>query len=182
VDTQYAASGYIGDCLGVHVGAAPDACTPAGVGRSSQNAQGHCWAVTYAPSSPDAGPCGPAQGGLAAGVFWQYPANNWNSKPGYPIPPGATKVSFWARGAVGGEVIRFGVGEVPPSTAVDCTDSFYTPSRITLTATWTQYAIPLGSQAAVGGIVSAFDWVIASTDVNPAGVTFYIDDIEWQKL
>ncbi len=47
-----------------------------------------------------------------AGVLWQYPPNNWgNLGGGYPIPPGTTKVSFWARGKDGGEKVHFVSGE-----------------------------------------------------------------------
>jgi hypothetical protein len=115
-----------------------DACTPDGVGRSSANAKGACWKVTYIPFPKPLEP-GPAPGTTKvgtgsgygwAGVFWQYPLNNWgNLGGGYPIPPGATTVSFWARGEVGGEEVRFLSGEGQGALitlAAACSD--YTPT------------------------------------------------------
>ncbi len=100
-------------------GAIGDACSPDGVGRSSGDAKGGCWKVNYAPFpralEPDTSGSMTIGGGPGygwAGAFWQYPANNWGSRGGgYPIPPGATKVSFWARGKDGGELVLFFTGE-----------------------------------------------------------------------
>ena len=41
-----------------------------------------------------------------AGVYWQNPANNWGNKKGGFDLTGMTKLTFWARGAKGGEVIQ----------------------------------------------------------------------------
>ena len=48
-----------------------------------------------------------------AGVYWQNPANNWGSKKGGFDLTGMTKLTFWARGANGGERIEeFNVGGI----------------------------------------------------------------------
>ncbi|MFT7637737.1 MAG: hypothetical protein ACI9Y8_001515, partial [Candidatus Omnitrophota bacterium] len=44
-----------------------------------------------------------SQGARWAGVYWQSPANNWGSRAGGYDLNGATKLTFWARGANGGE-------------------------------------------------------------------------------
>ena len=44
------------------------------------------------------------------GVVWQSPENDWGDKPGGVNLEGAKRFSFWARGADGGEVIKFGIG------------------------------------------------------------------------
>ena len=47
-----------------------------------------------------------SQGQGWAGVYWQNPAQNWGSKKGGFDLTGMTKVTFWARGGKGGEVIQ----------------------------------------------------------------------------
>src|SRR5439155_18521426 len=57
-----------------------------------------------------------ATGGSSwAGVYWQSPANNWGKLPGKPIAAGATKVSFYAAGKVGGETLQFLAGGINTS-------------------------------------------------------------------
>ena len=61
-----------------------------------------------------------SQGAGWAGIYWQQPANNWGEKKGGYDLTGATKLTFWARGAAGGEKIaefKMGgiTGEFPDS-------------------------------------------------------------------
>jgi hypothetical protein len=134
-----------------------DACTPDGVGRSSANAKGACWKVTYTPfpqplepgPAPGMTKIGSASGYGWAGVFWQYPLNNWgNLGGGYPIPPGATTISFWARGRDGGEKVQFFTGEGDFSLqGASCSDYVATTSTNATfppTPAWTHYTIDLG--------------------------------------
>ena len=44
------------------------------------------------------------------GVAWQHPVNDWGDEPGGFDLTGAEKLTFWARGAEGGERLDFGVG------------------------------------------------------------------------
>ena len=79
------------------------------------------------------------QGQGWAGVYWQNPANNWGSKKGGFDLTGMTKLTFWARGAKGGEVIqRVMVGGIqgtyPDTVKVEM-------GPIELTDTWKQYTI-----------------------------------------
>jgi hypothetical protein len=129
-----------------------DACTPDGVGRSSPTAKGACWKVTFVPFpktiQPGAGPgtqkIGGGPGYGWAGAFWQFPRNNWGTVGGgYPIPPGATTVSFWARGHDGGEKVRFFTGE---GLSIPCSDYVATANTNEILPTipaWTHYTIDI---------------------------------------
>lgn len=168
-----------------------DGCTPDGVGRSSANAKGGCWKVTYIPfpkaREPGQGPGTTKVGGGPgygwAGVFWQYPLNNWGAVGGgYPIPSGSTKVSFWARGKDGGELVHFITGEgqgaicsdyvsaMPPGPGGTYGLSLASPPA------WTNYAIdisgldysaaniPLGQGVGgyYGGVIGAFGFTVSA--------------------
>ena len=44
-------------------------------------------------------------------IAWQYPEINWGGSPGKDLRAGQfTKVSFWARGRKGGEIVQFKAG------------------------------------------------------------------------
>jgi hypothetical protein len=186
---------------------APAADNSCAGSRSSRAALGMCHTVIYtpiAPCTPIAFPPGATTQGWA-GVVWQHPGGNWGTQPGYLIPAGATKVSFWAKGAAGGEQVNFlaggtGYGAAPTATA-PCSDPISASTKITLTTTWKQYTFPIGSTYA-SGVLTAFGFSLAANaqpgyvppdggmpvcgaDAGPSGhagapTTFYIDDIEWQ--
>ncbi len=129
-----------------------DACTPDGVGRSSPNARGVCWKIVFVPFPKTIQP-GSAAGTMKigggpgygwAGAFWQYPRNNWGSiGGGYPIPPGATGVSFWARGHDGGEKVRFFTGEGLDTPCSDYVASESMNATFPTTPAWVHYAIDI---------------------------------------
>jgi hypothetical protein len=183
--------------------------------RSSASALGSCHTVIYTPLTPGT-PIGYPPGATSmgwAGVAWQHPANNWGTMPGYAIPAGATKVSFWAKGSKGGEVVTFFAGgNASPTPQAPCADPVNaTTSKVTLTTTWAQYMMTLGSLtgtvAYTGGVLTGFGFAIgtadqpmadagapadaasgdasgAAGDAAPGGgepTTFYVDDIQWQK-
>lgn len=118
-----------------------------------------------------------SQGQGWAGVYWQNPANNWGSKKGGFDLTGMTKLTFWARGTKGGEVIqKFIVGGIkgvyPDSANVEL-------GPIELTDTWKQYTINLAGKD-LSYINGAFGWV-TNVDLNPDGATFYIDDVKFES-
>ena len=47
------------------------------------------------------------------GVVWQSPANDWGDRGGGYDLTGAKKLTFWARGEAGGEVVSFQFGIIP---------------------------------------------------------------------
>jgi len=115
-----------------------------------------------------------------AGVYWQNPANNWGSKKGGFDLTGMTKLTFWARGAKGGEIIQKfkvgGQGIEPKAAYPDSSEAEV--GLIELTDTWKQYTINLAGKdlSYIGG---GFAWV-TTLDLNPNGATFYIDDIKFE--
>lgn len=117
-----------------------------------------------------------SQGQGWAGVYWQNPANNWGSKKGGFDLTGMTKLTFWARGAKGGEVIqKFVIGGVkgtyPDSATVEM-------GPVELTDSWKQYTINLAGKD-LSYVSGGFGWV-TNADLNPNGATFFIDDIKYE--
>jgi len=117
-----------------------------------------------------------SQGQGWAGAYWQNPANNWGSKKGGFDLTGMAKITFWARGAKGREIIsKFTVGGVtgtyPDTASVE-------NGPIELTDTWKQYTINLAGKD-LTYISGGFGWV-ATADSNPEGAIFYLDDIRFE--
>lgn len=117
------------------------------------------------------------QGEGWAGMYWQYPANNWGDvDAGYSLS-GAKKVTFWARGETGEEVIEeFKVGGILGEFS-DTALAGIGPVR--LTKEWKQYTIDLEGKD-LSRIAGGFCWA-TSRDENPNGMVIYIDDIVFEK-
>ena len=117
-----------------------------------------------------------SQGQGWAGVYWQNPANNWGSKKGGFDLTGMTKLSFWARGQKGAEILQKvkigGMGGTYPDTAE------IESGPIELSDSWKEYTINLVGKD-ISYISGGFAWV-ATVDQNPDGATFFIDDIKFE--
>jgi hypothetical protein len=137
-------------------------------GNRSPPAVGVCYSVTYTPLATGVG---------WAGVYWQHPLNNWGADPGYAIPAGATKVTLWAKGAAGGESVKFVAGGIAGGVYQDALPS--TSTTAVLTTTWTQYTITLPATPPYGMVLGGFAWSAGAQAGPPAPVTFSIDSIEW---
>jgi hypothetical protein len=111
-----------------------------------------------------------------AGVYWLFPNSNWgNYRGGYDLT-GAKKLTFWARGERGGEVIlEAKVGGIS-GKYVDSASAGIGP--LTLTTEWRQYQIDLSAMD-LSYISGGFCW-IAERDSNTGGCTFYLDDITYE--
>ena len=111
-----------------------------------------------------------------AGVYWQSSANNWGTKKtGFDLT-GMNKLTFWARGAKGGEVLsKIVVGGIK-GTYPDTVNVEISP--IELTDTWKQYTVNLAGKD-LSYVSGGFAWV-TNVDLNPEGATFYIDDIKFE--
>jgi hypothetical protein len=126
-----------------------------------------CIKITYnAKSSQSAG---------WAGVYWQYPANNWGERKGLNLT-GAKRLTLWARGAKGGEKLAsFKVGgitgNIPDSDSAEI-------GPIELTKDWKQYSIDLAGKD-LSNIAGGFCWS-ASKDDNQSGFEIYFDDIQFE--
>lgn len=155
VDDWFAPSGYMGD--GEQPGGieGDETCLPS---RPS-TWMGRCHRYTWTPGSA-----------MWGGVYWQYPDGNWGDRPGLTVPEGATKITFQAWGANGGESVDFMVGMMP-------VDGFQvTRTAVILGAAPSEYTLELGG-ADYARVVGGFGWV-ANMSTTP--VTFHIDDIRWQ--
>lgn len=123
-----------------------------------------------------------------AGVYWQYPKNNWgNLSPGLDLS-WANKLTFWAKGKVGGEKIQFFVGGIgtkndpyPDSLRPQISTGF-----IELTNQWQEYTINLliakpepSYGQNLSHVIGGFGWA-ADKCADPAGATFYLDDIYFE--
>jgi hypothetical protein len=174
VSDQFVPTGFMGDSQAsmAALTLAHDATTCKSPRQTG--AGGDCFTAKWTPTLAD--------GGAAwAGVYWQSPANNWGAKPGKPIAPGATKVSFYAAGALGGETIQVSVGGINNGAATATlpygdTFSIKQPA-ITLTTAWTHYEVPL-TGATYTSVLGGFCWVLSAT--GSESVTFYVDDVKWE--
>ncbi|NCC51985.1 MAG: hypothetical protein EOM20_12325 [Spartobacteria bacterium] len=117
---------------------------------------------------------------------WDAPRPNWGTEnaPGYYLE-GATKLTFWARGAQGGEKVRFsclGLGwkSHAPSPSAPFSDSANRKSTgyITLQKEWTRYTIDV-SGLDLNNVLLGFAWETKSTINRHKDICFYLDDISF---
>ena len=128
-----------------------------------------CFKITYH--------AGVSQGLGWAGIYWQTPENNWGDKSGGFNLSGVKRLTFWARGARGNEVIgEFKVGGIRGENE-DSGSARIGP--ITLSKEWTHYAINL-TDADLSHIVGGFAWAASYHD-NPNGMVFYLDEIRFER-
>ena len=111
-----------------------------------------------------------------AGIYWLNPANNWGRRKGGFNLTGATKLTFWAKGEIGGEQIQeFTIGGVegdyPDSDKIVI-------GPVILSDQWKQYSIDLQGKD-LSYISGGFAW---STEVavNPESCVFYLDEMKFQ--
>lgn len=127
-----------------------------------------------------------------AGSYWLNKSgakgDNWGQYSGLNLSnKGYTKVTFWARGLYGNEIIKFGSGGIDNTgdnpKAFKYKDSYGGEDSginkfITLTRDWKQYSIDLTGKnlsSVIGGFFWSVDW-----QKNPTGVTFFLDDIRFE--
>ncbi|MFA5095975.1 MAG: hypothetical protein WC478_01400 [Candidatus Omnitrophota bacterium] len=111
-----------------------------------------------------------------AGIYWQNPANNWGNKKGGFDLTGMNKLTFWARGAKGGEVLQKVIVGGIKGTYPDTANVEMGP--VELTDTWKQYTVNLSGKD-LSYINGGFGWA-TTADLNPDGAVFYIDDIKYE--
>lgn len=116
------------------------------------------------------------QGQKWAGIYWLNPANNWGKRKGGFNLEGAQMISFWAKGAKGGERIEeFKIGGI--SGDYPDTDMAVI-GPVILTDQWRQYTIDLRGKD-LSYVSGGFSWS-TNVDVNPNGCTFYLDNIQYE--
>jgi len=109
------------------------------------------------------------------GIVWQSPANDWGEAPGGFDLTGAKKLTFWARGENGGEIVDFKLG------IIGIEKFFHDSGTASLTGTaltkeWKQYEIDL-SKKDLSCIKTGFMWVLGA---KGQPVVFYLDDIRYE--
>ena len=140
-----------------------------------------CLRFSFTPlDSSDYGGFYMMNGVLPAGVA--APQFNFGDTPNAGLSiPGAKRLTFYARGQVGNEIIKFvfgGVGRDPNTgKATKPYPDSSGPRTITvsLTSQWQQYAIDL-TGLDTSYVLGGFAWS-AGFDANRAGALFYVDDI-----
>jgi len=158
-DNHYIPSGWMGDYGDIKIN-----------DQYMQNPQSGSTCIQFSYSAKK------SQGQGWAGVYWQNPANNWGTKKGGFDLTGMNKLTFWARGEKGGEKIeKFAVGGIK-GTYADTVEVSIGP--IELTNSWKQYTINLSGKD-LTYISGGFCWVTTS-DLNPEGATFYLDEIKFE--
>jgi hypothetical protein len=135
------------------------------------DAEGDCYTVTYV--------VGPRK---FAGVFWQYPHNNWGIDRGRQIAGGATKITFSARGKAGGERIKFSAGQ---SDTPKFHDIFHlSPLETTLPPEWTAQTVLLRGEKYNGpdGLIGAFEVVFDAAGAKLGDTfVFYLTNLRWDQ-
>ena len=158
-DNHYVPSGYMGDYSDIKIETAS---------FDNPHAGTTCIKITYSNAA--------SQGARWGGVYWQSPANNWGDKKGGFDLTGAKKLTFWARGAKGGERIEeFKLGGI---TGLYPDSDIAGIGPVMLTPEWKQYEIDLNGKD-LSYISGGFCWA-TNLDVNADGATFYLDDIKYE--
>jgi hypothetical protein len=132
------------------------------------DAQGDCYTITYVPGIKG-----------YAGIFWQHPHNNWGDRGGHRIAPGATRITFAARGPAG-QSISAGAGQMDSKPRFDRFKLEELP--VSLGEAWTTHALSFGDARYDGpdGVIGAFLVSLNAGDqLQP--ITFYLDDLRWVR-
>ncbi len=153
-NAPYTPSGWMGNTSAVEVD--PAFAEGAKVGK-------HCMRCRYAATDK------------WAGVVWQSPPDDWGDRPGGFDLSKATKLTFWARGASGGEKVTFKLGILGDDKPYH--DSATASSGvIALTDQWTRITLDLAGKD-LSCIKTGFCWTVAA---RGGPVAFDLDDIRYE--
>jgi hypothetical protein len=127
-----------------------------------------CLKITYSPG----------RFGSWAGVYFQYPVNNWGEYPGYTVREAKT-LTFWARGENGGEKAVFKTGGIK-NFDKPYSDSFGPISSgiLALGKGWEKYTIDLTGKD-LSSVIGGFCWTTNEIQ-NPNGCVIYVDEIRFE--
>jgi hypothetical protein len=203
VSDYYAPSGAMGD------GATPGNLvigTSADCKARPDGARGYCYSFQYVGSAPYTTPISKSTGVCNwAGLFFQYPDNNWGTSPGLLVQSGKlSKVSFQVAVGAGTETMTFQIGGIgspplpdggpapPPPGACPPADTPVPPNydlvnNVTMQIVgtdWQKFEIPLQGRdpsaplPASTTLIGAFSWALSATPGLPK--TVYLDDIVYE--
>lgn len=110
-----------------------------------------------------------------AGIYWTWPDHNLGNEPGRRVA-GASKVSFWAAGEMGTEVVAFKAGGIHGKRFADSFEAVLGQQR--LTKKWKHFEIDLRGKD-LSDVIGAFAWD-AAANWNNFPLTFYLDDIRYE--
>ena len=108
-------------------------------------------------------------------VAWQNPPNDWGERAGGYDLTHAKKLTFFARGKQGGEVVIFEFGIIPHSKKFPDTGKGRL-EKVVLGKEWQRYEIPIADQD-LTRIKTGFVWTVES---QGRPVVFYLDRILWE--
>jgi hypothetical protein len=108
------------------------------------------------------------------GAVWQNPANDWGALPGGYDLSEARELSFWVRGAVGGEKVKFGFGIIKEDMRYHDTARF--EEEYVLGREWREIRMPLAGHD-LSRIKSGFMWFVGGQGMP---VTFFLDEIRYE--
>ena len=119
-----------------------------------------------------------------AGVYWTNVADdegaNWGQYAGRDLSNiESAKITFWARGEKGNEVVEFGSGGVGNAKLPhkDSYKAYSTEGKyVILSKEWKQYTIDLTGKD-LSSVIGGFLWCV-DRKANPKGVVFYLDDVK----
>ena len=113
-----------------------------------------------------------------AGIYWQHPDGNWGDEPGLDLT-GAKRISFYARGERGGEIVEFISGGI--NSGKKYKDMFKeSTGLIPLSKEWTKYVIDLSKfkNKELSNVIGAFAWVASGGFDKEGRVVVYIADLK----
>jgi hypothetical protein len=108
------------------------------------------------------------------GIVWQDPPGDWGQQAGGWDLRKARKLTFWARGAKGGERIEAGFGVIEDDAPFP--DSVGRTKEFELTPEWKKYTVHAGGDRS--RIKTGFMWSARGAE-RP--FTFYLDDIQYEE-
>jgi hypothetical protein len=169
VSQHFAPSGHMGD--GAEAGFVTAHVTNERCKPRLAGARGDCYTFSYVPGEL-----------LWAGVYWQHPANNWGSRPGRVLEPGATRVRFMAASNTPDLPVQFIAGGIRDRQKTFA-DRFRVTSFELLSTDWQEFTLDLSGQS-VESVIGAFAWVAtfpAGTDRATAEpILVHLDDVVWE--
>jgi len=148
------ADGLLQIKVGAQIASPPtDACA---AGQRVAGALGDCTMWQYTPDATTP---------QFAFVAWTTHYAVGNEGPLVCVADGAKAIVFYAKGALGGEVVTFGGGSA-------------TEKPFTLTKAWKQYTISLDApyNSFETGVTSGFAWSVAK---GAPATTFFVDGMRW---
>ena len=116
------------------------------------------------------------------------PTLNWGDLPNAGVDlSGATRLTFWARGENGGEKVRFfafGTGRNPISGKASKPHPDSAPQTgtgyVELSRDWKEYGMDIRGLE-ITNVLLGFAWQTKSTINGHRDITFYLDDIRYDK-